>query len=293
MSSPTEDQLLAWADAAVAGDASALDDLLRALKDPLFRLSLRILGNFADAEDATQEILVKIITALSGFERRSSIRTWAFRIGVNHATDLARARHSRQAESFEALAGRLDAGHELADRLPALTDIADPSLEAEAREMALRCTQGMLMCLDVESRVAFVLGEVFDLDGRNAAQVLRIGEAAFRQRLSRARRQIEDFTGGRCGLVDPKAPCNCRQQSRAARAAGLAWPIRFSRSADGRDVDLPAAMADVRAELSRLQRIGVIFRTPPDWHAPEALLDRIREVVHASPLLAKPARRPS
>lgn len=293
MSVPNEPQLLAWADAALAGDASALEDLLRALKDPLFRLALRMLGNFADAEDATQEILVKITTALASFERRSSIRTWAFRIATNHATDLALARRARQAESFEALADRLDAGNALADRLPLLADAADPALELEARELGQRCTQGMLMCLDVDGRTAFVLGEVLDFDTRTAAQVLDIGEAAFRQRLSRARRQLEDFMSGHCGLVDPKAPCNCRRQSLAARAVGLTWPVHFSRAADGTSVDLPAALAGARAELSRLQRIGLVYRTHPQWCAPEALVDRVRDVLRASPLLGGQGPRPS
>jgi RNA polymerase sigma factor (sigma-70 family) len=290
MKAATEHQLLAWADSALGVDASALEDLLNALKDPLFRLALRMLGNFADAEDATQEILVKITTALASFERRSSIRTWAFRIATNHVSDLAAARRARPAESFEVLAEKLDAGRELADRLPSLGDIADPSLELEAREMGQRCTQGMLMCLDVDSRTAFVLGEVFDFDTRTGAQVLGIHEAAYRQRLSRARRQLEDFMGGRCGLIEPGAPCNCRRQSLAARAAGLSWPIQFSRRSEGGSVDLPTAMAGARAELSRLQRIGLVYRTHPDWTAPDELVAKVREVLRASPLLVPPLR---
>jgi RNA polymerase sigma factor (sigma-70 family) len=192
---PTEARLLAWTDAAVAGDADALEELLRTLKDPLFRLALRILGNFADAEDATQEVLLKITTALGSFERRSAIRTWAFRIAANHATDMAPARRARHAEFFEYLALRLDAGAALDERLPLLAEAADPALELEAREMEQRCTQGMLLCLDVDGRTAFLLGQVFDFDARTAAQVLDIGEAAFRQKLSRARRHLDDFMG--------------------------------------------------------------------------------------------------
>lgn len=292
MKEANEPQLLAWADAALAGDAHALEELLVALKDPLFRLALRMLGNFADAEDATQEILVKITTALVSFERRSSIRTWAFRIAANHVSDVAAARSLRQAQSFEALAEKLDAGADLADRLPALADSADPALELEARETGLRCTQGMLMCLDVEARTAFVLGEVFDFDTRTGAQVLGIGEAAYRQRLSRARRQLEEFMGGHCGLVNPQARCDCRRQATAARAAGMTRPIEFARAPDGSTVDLPATMAAARAELSRLQRIGLVYRTHPEWNGPDRLVDNVRDVLRASPLLSSAPRRP-
>ncbi|MFN7572379.1 MAG: RNA polymerase sigma factor [Betaproteobacteria bacterium] len=286
-----EEQLIGWADAALAGDVRALEALLDALKDPLFRLALRMLGNFADAEDATQEVLVKITTALASFERRSALRTWAFRIATNHVNDLAVARRARQTESFEALAEKLDAGNDLADRLPALADRADPVLELEAREMGQRCTQGMLLCLDVDSRCAFVLGEVFDFDTRTAAQILGIAEPAYRQRLSRARRALEEFMAGHCGLIDPAARCNCRRLSVAARAAGRSYPMEFARRADGSTVDLAGTLAGARAELSRLQRIAVVYRTHPDWDAPAALVDNVRRVLEGSALTAAQPQR--
>jgi RNA polymerase sigma factor (sigma-70 family) len=278
-------------DAALAGDVRALDALLRALKDPLFRLALRMLGNFADAEDATQEILVKITTALAGFERRSALRTWAWRIALNHLTDLAQAQRLRQAESFEALAERLDAAGDLADRLPVLTDGADPELELQAREIGQRCTQGMLLCLNVEARAAFVLGEVFDLDTRTAAQVLQLNDATYRQRLSRARQQLEAFMSGHCGLIEPGARCSCRRAAQAACAVGQARPLQFARDVGGGNVDLPGRLAGVRAELSRLQKIALVYRTHPQWEAPAVLVDRLRALLDASPLLARSADR--
>lgn len=75
---------------AVAGDGAALDALCRALEGPVFRLCLRMLGARGDAEDATQEILVKVITHLSEFEGRSAVTTWAHRIAVRHVLALGR-----------------------------------------------------------------------------------------------------------------------------------------------------------------------------------------------------------
>ena len=61
----------ALARSAVAGDAAALSALCRALEAPVFRLCLRMLGDVRDAEDAAQDVLVKVITNLSRFEGRS------------------------------------------------------------------------------------------------------------------------------------------------------------------------------------------------------------------------------
>ena len=69
-------------------------------------------------------------------------------------------------------------------------------------EIRLRCTEGMLLSLDRESRMAFILGEIFELSGDAAAQVLELEPAAYRQRLSRARQQLLGFMRERCGVYE-------------------------------------------------------------------------------------------
>ena len=283
MTGTDEEDLLAQADAALAGDAVALERLLTALKDPLFRLALRLLGNFADAEDATQEILVKIMTALASFERRSSIRTWAYRIALNHLRDIAASRHVAAARSFEPLTEQLEQGIAATPHFTPSAKSTDPALQLEAREIQLHCTQGILMHLDVDQRVAYVLCEVFDLDTHTAAQVLGISDAAFRQRLSRARRRLEAFMAPHCGLISSQARCTCERQAKALRLArgGRPIPIKFARG------EAPPSRAEIEragAELSRLQRIAVAFRDAPTWKAPDTLLESVRATLRTSPL---------
>lgn len=282
-SNSNEKELLAYVDAALAGDAAALERLILALKDPLYRLALRMLGNFADAEDATQEILVKITTGLSSFERRASIRTWAFRVAVNHLRDASASRRRTAAESFEAVAEQLEGGIALTPDYRGQTTSADPALELEAREIGLHCTQGILMCLDIDQRAAYVLSEVFDFDSRTAAQILDISEPAYRQRLSRARRALESFMGTHCGLVHDEARCTCERQAHALRKVRQGKPLRiqFARGTTPSHATVDAA----RAELSRLQRIAVVFRNSPEWSAPDSLLTNVRRVLGTSPLL--------
>ena len=71
-------------DKATAGDKKALETLVTGVQDIVFNLSLRMLGTFADAEDATQDILLKMITHLSSFRGDSSLTTWVFSIAANH-----------------------------------------------------------------------------------------------------------------------------------------------------------------------------------------------------------------
>ncbi len=75
-----------------AGDAHALEQVVSAIQDDVYRLALRMTAHPQDAEDASQEILVKVVTRLEGFRGESSVRTWAYRISVRHMLDRKKSR---------------------------------------------------------------------------------------------------------------------------------------------------------------------------------------------------------
>src|SRR5258708_5724741 len=78
------------------GDKKALETLVLDIQKNIFNLSLRFLWVKEDAEDATQEILVKIITNLAKFEAKSKFTTWVYRISVNHLLNLKRNKLEQQ-----------------------------------------------------------------------------------------------------------------------------------------------------------------------------------------------------
>jgi RNA polymerase sigma factor (sigma-70 family) len=279
-----DDEALPLIDAALAGSDRALEALVRGVQQPVHRLALRMLGHLADAQDATQEILIRIVTSLASFQRRSTFSTWVYSVAANHLRDAATRRRSRTMASLDAMAEQLDAGLALTAHVALASDRDDPSLRLEARELGLRCTQGMLMGLDLEHRLAFVLSDIFGLDTAHGAQVLGISPAAYRQRLSRARRRLEEFMRGRCGLVDPGASCTCRRQAVATRMmTGKPVPIRWAAG------DVPHGDADVLEEgyreLALMQRIAATLRQTPEWQVPAAVTERMHEVIAASAVL--------
>ena len=186
------------AQAAAAGDAKAADAIVRALADDVYRLSLRMLWHPEDAEDATQEILVKVLTHLSTFRRESSLRTWVFRVSANHLLSVKQSRLEKQQWSFDGLANDLSDG--IGE--PVLSGVTSADQKAIIEEIKIGCTQAMLLCLDREHRLAYMLGDVFELDGAVAADILDIEPAAYRKRLQRAREQIQTFMRSNCGLVE-------------------------------------------------------------------------------------------
>lgn len=82
MNKNNNEELQALVDKATAGDKKALEMLVTGVQDIVFNLSLRMLGTFADAEDATQDILLKMITHLSSFRGDSSFTT-----GIQHCCE--------------------------------------------------------------------------------------------------------------------------------------------------------------------------------------------------------------
>jgi hypothetical protein len=72
----------------------------------------------------------------------------------------------------------------------------------------LRCIQAVLQCLDAGERLAYVLGDIMRLPGKDAAWIAGVSDTAYRKRLQRARDAVRAFTAGRCGLLDPGATCH-------------------------------------------------------------------------------------
>ena len=154
-----------------SGDRKALEDLLERHQGWIFNIALRMLYHPQDAEDATQEILVTILTRLSSFEGRSSFRTWLYRIAVNHLLNIRRSRVEDPAINFRMY------GEEL-DKTPDL-DLPDPEgpfpdSNLLVSEVMLACTSGMLLCLDREQRMAYILGGILSVSDTVAAEVLEI-----------------------------------------------------------------------------------------------------------------------
>lgn len=263
------------AERAAAGDRGALEELVGAIQDDVYGLALRMLWHPEDAEDATQEILVRLVTRLDSFRGESSFRTWAYRVAANHLLTTRARRMERPTISFEEFARDLDEG---------LSDDPPPGADAEERrllieEVKIGCSQAMLLCLDRAHRLAYLLGEILELPGPEAARVLGIGEAAFRKRLQRARAALHAFLRAKCGLVDPGNSCRCRRRVRRAMELGRVERGRFlfadhpMRRSD--DVTARRGML----EVERIRAEADVLRTNPAYASPRDFAARIRALL--------------
>jgi len=261
---------------AVGGDRLALEQLLRRHQRFLHDVALRFLQHPQDAEDAVQEALVRIATRLSSFRGESGFRTWAYRIAMNHLFDVKRSAPEKVVTSFvcygEYLARAPDA------EPPAPGELPDAALIVE--EVKRSCTLGMLLCLDREQRLAFILGEILEVGDAAGAEILGVARDTFRQRLARARQQLHGFLRGRCGLVDPANPCRCARKTRAFIRDGVVDPARLVFT--GEAVDRARATAS-RGEAAVDELAAAIYRGHPSF-APPDLAARVRAAAETGAL---------
>lgn len=259
------------------GSREALEQLIARHQAWIYNIALRMLYTPQDAEDTTQEILIRLITKLSTFEGRSSFRTWLYRMVVNHLLNVKRRRWEEDGLTFVRYGNELDAVPDL--------DFPDPNAVAADTQLILDearigCTSGMLLCLDREQRLIYTLGEIFGVTDLVGAELLEISRDNFRQKLARARRDLHAFMQDKCGLVNTANPCRCAKKTRGFAEAGYLDPqkplfaktrvIRVREVAEKTCValeDLDAAYAEIHRDHP--------FQDPPDFVAAlRSLIDR-------------------
>jgi RNA polymerase sigma factor (sigma-70 family) len=211
------------------GNREALEKLVTRHQAWIYNLILRMVYLPQDAEDATQEVLVKMVTKLSSFQGKSQFRTWLYRIAINHVLNMRRTRAEAAGWTFERYGEALTNAPDL--------ELPDPqSIPADVQllvdEARIGCSSGMLLCLDREQRLVYILGEIFGVSAKIGAELLEITPENFRQKLSRARRDLHQFMHHQCGLVNAANPCRCAKKTQAFIQAGYVDPrnLLFARA---------------------------------------------------------------
>jgi RNA polymerase sigma factor (sigma-70 family) len=206
---------------AKAGNRDALEQLITRHQRWIYNIVLRMVYVPQDAEDITQEILIKLITKLSTFEGRSSLRTWLYRIAVHHVLNMKRTKSEEYGWTFDKYGNGL--------RQAPDEELPDPrtipvDLQLLVEESKIGCTSGMLLCLTREQRLVYILGEIFGVTDLVGAELLETSRDNFRQKLSRARRDLHHFMHDQCGLINEANPCRCAKKTQAFMRAGYLDP---------------------------------------------------------------------
>jgi RNA polymerase sigma factor (sigma-70 family) len=247
------------------GDRNSLEALMKNIQQNIFNLSMRFLSIREDAEDATQEILVKIITNLSKFEGKSKFTTWTYRIAVNHLLNIRKSRLEQQL-NFSLF------GEDIGQGLKQSDPYYEPDKELLAEEVKIGCTLGMLLCLDRNLRIAYILGELFELSSREAAEVLDITPENFRKRFSMARQTLQHFMNSWCGLVNRNNNCRCHKRINYALSNGRVDRKKLNYVSEN-------LLMQSKQEMEKLYSVSEVFKSHPSLAIDNTKNDQIMHII--------------
>ena len=193
------------------GDRDALERLILRHQAWIYNIAVRMVFQPQDAEEVTQEVLIKAVTRLSTFQGESKFRTWLYRIAVNHVLNMKRRGGETQPQTFSTYAAAINDIPDLDLPDPKSVPVEVPLLVEETK---IACTTGMLLCLDRRQRLIFTLGEILGVRDAVGSEVMEMTTDNFRQCLARARRDLYQFMNNQCGLVNASNPCRCLKKTK-------------------------------------------------------------------------------
>jgi len=200
---PRDEQLVAEA---LAGKRTSLERLVSRHQRWIYNIAFRMVMTPQDAEDVTQEVLIKILTKLSSYDpHKATFRTWLYRVVANHVINM-------KSRGYEAAMTTLESYYEGILKVPDQAPESSPEMDALAEDLKVGCIMGTLLCLERTQRVAFILAIGFDVTDKMGAEILEMSPDAFRKTLSRARARLHQYMSGNCGVFNPDAPCRCRKK---------------------------------------------------------------------------------
>ena len=211
--SDTEQQELVYR--AIDGDREALNYLISYHQPFIYNVAWKMCHDPSDAQDLTQEVLIKVITKLGQFNFKSKFRTWLYRIVVNEFLQAKRRKGESQFSNFDDYGDQLEQVPN-----PELTIEEEISYQELSKEMQIRCMSGMIMCLNREQRLIFILGASFGIDHSLGGDIFSISPQNFRIKLHRARKELFNYMNNKCGLVNKENPCRCPKKAKALKKMG-------------------------------------------------------------------------
>lgn len=170
-----------------AGDLRAFNLLITRWQDKVFNAVFRMVGNYEDARDLTQDAFVKALGALDSFRGDSQFYTWIFRIAANAA--ISWRRRSGRVQAFDMTEDPDNPGSGITAQKALQAQGGAPSAGAEQSEAAAEI-QRALDKLDSEFRAALVLKDVEGLDYDEIAEILEVPLGTVKSRIHRARMEM-------------------------------------------------------------------------------------------------------
>ncbi|MBA3533463.1 MAG: sigma-70 family RNA polymerase sigma factor [Ardenticatenales bacterium] len=175
------DQEKAWVQGALAGDRTAFTSLVEAYKNPVYNLCYRMLGTSTEAEDAAQEIFVKIYRRLHTYDPDRKLSSWVLSVASHHCIDRLRRRRLQTVDI-----------EEMPEWQPLVSDRPQPERQLLDSEQEARVQQ-LLEYLEPGYRVPLIMHYWNDLSYQEICEATGLSLSAVKSRLHRARLKLAEL----------------------------------------------------------------------------------------------------
>jgi RNA polymerase sigma-70 factor (ECF subfamily) len=176
---------------AAAGDRAAFEQIMIHSEQRVMAMTWRMLGNEADARDASQEIFLRVYKYLGRFKQDQDFFAWLYRITVNVCRDFLKKRQ-HQSERFMSVAD-----DEKEEVLAVQDDAEQTLMHAQRRVLIAKA----IATLPYKERASIVLRDVEGLSTDEVARILKSSSTTVRSQISSARKKIRDYCRRYAGEV--------------------------------------------------------------------------------------------
>jgi RNA polymerase sigma-70 factor (ECF subfamily) len=167
----------------------------------IYNLAYRMTGDKEDASDITQDTFLQAFKSFDKFKGESQIYTWLFKIAKNKCLRLLEKKNKAYFLSFQDLIKKTSS--------PVSDEISETEKTNYLSQVKDGCLSGLLRCLSLQQRLAFVLNILLELPLEQVSGIIDKSENATRILVHRSKQNIKDFLCSNCSLYDSQNTCRC------------------------------------------------------------------------------------
>ncbi len=170
-----------------------IENIIKKYNNKIYALAYRMTGKKDVARDITQDTFVQVLKSLDGFKGESQIYTWLYKIAKNNCL---RFLEKKNKTTFLSLQELIDNNSS-----PVSDEISSTEKMNYISQVKEGCLSGLLRCLSLQQRLAFILNVLLDLPMEQVAGIIDKSENATRILVHRSKKNIKDFLCHNCSQL--------------------------------------------------------------------------------------------
>jgi RNA polymerase sigma-70 factor (ECF subfamily) len=247
------------------GDNESFNILFNQYGKRIYNFAFKMCGNKEDADDIVQSTFIQVITNINGFREESGLYTWLYKIAKNQCFRLLEKRRKTSFTSLDHLVN-MDISIESSD------DYDDLEKQYYINEVKEGCLLGLLRCLPLYQRVAFILNILLDIKTKETAVIINKSETATRLLVHRARYNIKSFLCRNCYYFDKNNPCHCEKLINFSLKQG--WVQEHT----GNKL-YSISTVEIENEVNELKKLTILYNSLKECQPSEDSICYIKDII--------------